>query len=72
MLPAGQDVEAVYLGDNGLLAALPESSLVIDSSTIAPETIPMGALARDLFTLHAGQGSADLDFSSIQRLYCRE
>ncbi|HTN34420.1 MAG TPA: 3-hydroxyisobutyrate dehydrogenase [Marinobacter sp.] len=38
MLPAGQHVEAVYLGDDGLLASLPEGTLVIDSSTIAAET----------------------------------
>ncbi|WP_278800810.1 3-hydroxyisobutyrate dehydrogenase [Marinobacter nauticus] len=38
MLPAGKHVEAVYLGDDGLLAALPAGTLVIDSSTIAPET----------------------------------
>lgn len=38
MLPAGQHVEAVYLGDDGLLAQLPAGTLVIDSSTIAPET----------------------------------
>ncbi|WP_226611181.1 3-hydroxyisobutyrate dehydrogenase [Marinobacter nauticus] len=38
MLPAGKHVEAVYLGDDGLLAALPVGTLVIDSSTIAPET----------------------------------
>ncbi|MBY6193054.1 3-hydroxyisobutyrate dehydrogenase [Marinobacter hydrocarbonoclasticus] len=38
MLPAGKHVEAVYLGDDGLLAALSAGTLVIDSSTIAPET----------------------------------
>lgn len=38
MLPAGQHVETVYLGDDGLLASLPAGTLVIDSSTIAPET----------------------------------
>lgn len=38
MLPAGKHVEAVYLGEDGLLAALPEGTLVIDSSTISPET----------------------------------
>lgn len=38
MLPAGQHVEAVYLGEDGLLANLPAGTLVIDSSTIAPET----------------------------------
>ena len=38
MLPAGQHVEAVYLGEDGLMANLPAGTLVIDSSTIAPET----------------------------------
>jgi 3-hydroxyisobutyrate dehydrogenase len=38
MLPAGQHVETVYLGEDGLLASLPEGTLVIDSSTIASET----------------------------------
>ena len=38
MLPAGQHVETVYLGDDGLLANLPEGTLVVDSSTISPET----------------------------------
>ncbi len=41
MLPTGKHVRSVYLGDesdttvNGLLAALPKGTLVIDSSTIA-------------------------------------
>ncbi|MEZ7502764.1 3-hydroxyisobutyrate dehydrogenase [Psychrobacter sp. Arc29] len=38
MLPAGQHVHSVYLGDSGadgLLAELPKGTLVIDSSTIA-------------------------------------
>ena len=38
MLPAGQHVHSVYLGDSsaeGLLSALPKGTLVIDSSTIA-------------------------------------
>ena len=38
MLPAGQHVHSVYLGDSsaeGLLSALPKDTLVIDSSTIA-------------------------------------
>lgn len=38
MLPAGKHVEAVYLGEDGLLSSLPKGTLVIDSSTIAPET----------------------------------
>lgn len=56
MLPAGQHVEAVYLGDDGLLASLPAGTLVIDSSTIAPETargVAEVAKARDIPFLDA-------------------
>ena len=38
MLPAGQHVQRVYLGDEGLLAMLPANTLVVDSSTTDPET----------------------------------
>ncbi|RRJ85165.1 3-hydroxyisobutyrate dehydrogenase [Aestuariirhabdus litorea] len=38
MLPASQHVEGLYLGDTGLLGAIDASTLVIDSSTIAPES----------------------------------
>ncbi|WP_252401118.1 NAD(P)-binding domain-containing protein, partial [Escherichia coli] len=36
MLPASRHVEALYLGADGLLAALARGTLVIDCSTIAP------------------------------------
>ena len=36
MLPASRHVEALYLGESGLLAQLPAGTLVIDCSTIAP------------------------------------
>lgn len=38
MLPAGKHVETVYLGESGLLEAVRPDTLLIDSSTIAPET----------------------------------
>ncbi|WP_420390333.1 3-hydroxyisobutyrate dehydrogenase [Marinobacter sp.] len=38
MLPAGQHVDSLYLGNEGLLQKLKAQTLVIDSSTIAPET----------------------------------
>lgn len=38
MLPAGQHVESLYLGDAGLFSQLAAGTLVIDSSTIAAET----------------------------------
>jgi 3-hydroxyisobutyrate dehydrogenase len=38
MLPASRHVEALFLGDDGLLAQLSPGTLVIDCSTIAPAT----------------------------------
>ncbi len=38
MLPAGQHVESLYLGESGLFARLPATTLVIDCSTIAAHT----------------------------------
>ncbi|NQY65083.1 MAG: 3-hydroxyisobutyrate dehydrogenase [Alteromonadaceae bacterium] len=38
MLPAGKHVEAVYLGENGLINHIASGALVIDSSTIDAQT----------------------------------
>lgn len=38
MLPASQHVESLYLGDEGLLKKIAPGTLVIDCSTIAPES----------------------------------
>jgi len=38
MLPASKHVEGLYLGDGGLLEHIPEAALVIECSTIAPES----------------------------------
>lgn len=46
--------------DLGLAMALAEH---------AHSAVPMGALARNLFNLHAANGEGQLDFSSIVRLY---
>jgi len=49
MLPASRHVEGVYLGDEGILAAIPAGALVIDCSTIAPaSTRPMPLHSRRL------------------------
>lgn len=37
MLPASQHVQALYLGNDGLIARLAPDTLIIDCSTIAPE-----------------------------------
>ncbi|MDX1635352.1 MAG: NAD-binding protein, partial [Marinobacter sp.] len=46
--------------------------LALDNAVQNHAPVPMGALARNLFELHAGQGNGELDFSSIQRFYYHE
>ncbi|MCZ2498008.1 3-hydroxyisobutyrate dehydrogenase [Xylophilus sp. Kf1] len=55
MLPAAPQVRAVYLGDDGLLAAVDRSVLLVDSSTIDPMT------AREVAAAAAGRGNAMVD-----------
>ncbi|PIM53034.1 3-hydroxyisobutyrate dehydrogenase [Roseateles chitinivorans] len=55
MLPASRHVEALYLGEGGLLARLPAGTLVIDCSTIAP------ASAQRVAEAAAARGVAMLD-----------
>ncbi|MBY4596220.1 3-hydroxyisobutyrate dehydrogenase [Ottowia caeni] len=45
MLPASRHVEALYLGEGGLLGQLPAGTLVIDCSTIAPASAQKVAAA---------------------------
>ncbi len=45
MLPASRHVEALYLGEGGLLSQLPQGTLVIDCSTIAPASAQKVAAA---------------------------
>lgn len=56
MLPASQHVESLYLGDEGLLKKIAPGSLVIDCSTIAPESsrkVGKAAAACDLAFIDA-------------------
>ncbi|MCC4618221.1 3-hydroxyisobutyrate dehydrogenase [Xanthomonas campestris pv. asclepiadis] len=55
MLPASRHVEALYLGEAGILAQIPAAALVIDCSTIAP------ASARKLAAEAQARGLAMLD-----------
>jgi 3-hydroxyisobutyrate dehydrogenase len=55
MLPAGKQVREVYLGKDGVLAAVPEGTLLVDSSTIDVGT------AREVAQAAAGQGLAMVD-----------
>jgi 3-hydroxyisobutyrate dehydrogenase len=55
MLPASRHVEGLYLGADGILAAIPDGALVIDCSTIAP------AVAKKVGEAAAARGLAMLD-----------
>jgi 3-hydroxyisobutyrate dehydrogenase len=55
MLPASRHVDALYRGAAGLLAAIPAGALVVDCSTIAPET------AKQVARAAADRGLAMLD-----------
>ncbi|TCV94821.1 3-hydroxyisobutyrate dehydrogenase [Luteibacter rhizovicinus] len=55
MLPASRHVEGLYLGDDGLLAHIPDGVLVIDCSTIAP------ASAKKVAAAAAQRGLAMID-----------
>ncbi len=55
MLPASAHVRQVYLGEAGILSAVDPSVLLIDSSTIDPQT------ARDVSTQAAQHGNTMLD-----------
>lgn len=56
MLPASRHVEGLYLGDNGLFATLAPGTLVLECSTIAPESarkVHQAAAVRGLEMLDA-------------------
>jgi len=56
MLPAGKHVAGLYLGDDGVLAACAPGTLIIDCSTIDPDTarqVAAAAAERDLDMLDA-------------------
>jgi 3-hydroxyisobutyrate dehydrogenase len=55
MLPAGEQVRQVYLGDEGVLASVPPGTLLVDSSTIDVDT------AREVAQAAAGKGLAMID-----------
>lgn len=55
MLPASAHVRTVYMGENGVLSSIKGHVLLIDSSTIDPQT------ARDVSAAAAKQGNAMLD-----------
>ncbi len=58
-----------YAGGFGVDLMLKDLGLAAESALNARASIPLGELARNLYSLHSTKGSGGLDFSSILNLY---
>lgn len=58
-----------YAGGFGVDLMLKDLGLAAESALHARATIPLGELARNLYSLHSAQGNGRLDFSSILNLF---
>ncbi|MGB6105993.1 MAG: 3-hydroxyisobutyrate dehydrogenase [Pusillimonas sp.] len=58
-----------YAGGFGVDLMLKDLGLAAESALNARASIPLGELARNLYSLHSVQGNGGLDFSSILNLY---
>ncbi|WP_343737690.1 NAD-binding protein, partial [Achromobacter sp.] len=61
-----------YAGGFGVDLMLKDLGLAAEAALSARASIPLGELARNLYSLHSGGGSGKLDFSSIVNLVKRE
>ncbi|HYG46087.1 MAG TPA: 3-hydroxyisobutyrate dehydrogenase [Bordetella sp.] len=58
-----------YAGGFGVDLMLKDLGLAAESALASRSSIPLGELARNLYSLHSSGGSGKLDFSSIVNLY---
>ncbi|MBV7485971.1 3-hydroxyisobutyrate dehydrogenase [Bordetella sp. BOR01] len=58
-----------YTGGFGVDLMLKDLGLAAESALASRSSIPLGELARNLYSLHSSGGSGKLDFSSIVNLY---
>ncbi|WP_025515991.1 3-hydroxyisobutyrate dehydrogenase [Bordetella trematum] len=61
-----------YAGGFGVDLMLKDLGLAAESALSSRSAIPLGELARNLYSLHSNGGSGGLDFSSIVNLYASE
>ncbi len=61
-----------YAGGFGVDLMLKDLGLAAESALSSRSAIPLGELARNLYSLHSNGGSGGLDFSSIVNLYANE
>ncbi|MBB1488833.1 3-hydroxyisobutyrate dehydrogenase [Oceanospirillum sediminis] len=64
-VPASNGYQGGFMVD--LMAK--DLGLAFDAAVKSQSSIPMGAMARNLFALHAANGNGGLDFSSIQKMF---
>jgi len=68
-VPASRDYEGGFLVD----LMTKDLGLAMDTAETSGAAVPMGAMARNLYRLHAAQNDAgQLDFSSIQKFFLRK
>ncbi|OZI74741.1 3-hydroxyisobutyrate dehydrogenase [Bordetella genomosp. 12] len=61
-----------YAGGFGVDLMLKDLGLAAESALVSRASIPLGELARNLYSLHSNGGSGKLDFSSIVNLYASD
>lgn len=61
-----------YAGGFGVDLMLKDLGLAAESALITRSSTPMGELARNLYSIHSGQGSGHLDFSSIVNMFRKD
>ncbi|CAM4000883.1 3-hydroxyisobutyrate dehydrogenase [Bordetella muralis] len=61
-----------YAGGFGVDLMLKDLGLAAEAALSSRSSIPLGELARNLYSLHSGDGSGKLDFSSIVNLYAHK
>lgn len=63
--PASNNYEPGFM----TMLMLKDLGLALDAATSSQSTVPMGSLAKSLYTMHAAKGNEKSDFSGIQQLY---
>ncbi len=64
-VPASRNYEGGFMVN----LMLKDLGLALDAAGTSRQSTPMGALARNLFAMHAGNGEGGRDFSSIYKLF---
>ena len=67
-VPASRDYEGGFMN----MLMLKDLGLALDAAGASKSSVPMGALARSLYALHAGNGNETKDFSGILEMFKKD